>query len=328
MSCNNVQILNFNHNIIEVGPDNKIVITDQVKCNSITIPQPVTNILQVNSPGPQGPGLSNGRNNYIPLWVGSNALTSSYFNQSGSILKSTYNETDIGLKLDFGNNEYLFGTTGSVALDINKFLKFNPTGFHLNDGGLGLKTRSNTNILEIGDIGIDYGQMLLQIDRENSIKTLLNGSDIGLKLDFNNNVYTLGDPNGASGETGYLQIQPGAGYTLYNLEGYIKGTYIEIGNGGANYPIITLQEGNDLSLTAATIEITGLLTVSGSTPTFKNGATITGSLGVSGSLIMSPSSSFVLPLSRSLSPQVGSAYWSGSLLFVYNGTRYMSASFA
>jgi hypothetical protein len=54
MSCNNVQILNFNHNIIEVGPDNKIIITDQVKCNSITIPQPVTNILQVNSPGPQG----------------------------------------------------------------------------------------------------------------------------------------------------------------------------------------------------------------------------------------------------------------------------------
>jgi len=54
MSCNNVQILNFNHNIVEVGPDNKIVITDQVKCNSITIPQPVTNILQINSPGPQG----------------------------------------------------------------------------------------------------------------------------------------------------------------------------------------------------------------------------------------------------------------------------------
>ena len=54
MSCNNVQILNFNHNIVEVGPDNKIVITDQIKCNSITIPQPVTNILQINSPGPQG----------------------------------------------------------------------------------------------------------------------------------------------------------------------------------------------------------------------------------------------------------------------------------
>jgi hypothetical protein len=54
MSCNNVQILNFNHNIVEVGADNKIIITDQIKCNSVTIPQPITNILQINSPGPQG----------------------------------------------------------------------------------------------------------------------------------------------------------------------------------------------------------------------------------------------------------------------------------
>jgi len=37
--------------------------------------------------------------------------------------------------------------------------------------------------------------------------------------------------------------------------------------------------------------------------------------------------SFILPLSQSTSPQLGSAYWSGSFLFVHNGTRYMSASF-
>jgi hypothetical protein len=40
------------------------------------------------------------------------------------------------------------------------------------------------------------------------------------------------------------------------------------------------------------------------------------------------SGSFILPLSQSAAPQVGSAYWSGSLLFIYNGTRYMSSSFA
>jgi len=40
------------------------------------------------------------------------------------------------------------------------------------------------------------------------------------------------------------------------------------------------------------------------------------------------SGSFILPLSQSATPQLGSAYWSGSLLFIYNGTRYMSASFA
>jgi hypothetical protein len=47
---------------------------------------------------------------------------------------------------------------------------------------------------------------------------------------------------------------------------------------------------------------------------------INGTLRVSGS--------FILPLSQSILPQTGSAYWSGSLLFVYDGTRYRSSSFA
>jgi len=47
---------------------------------------------------------------------------------------------------------------------------------------------------------------------------------------------------------------------------------------------------------------------------------INGTLRVSGS--------FILPLSQSVSPQTGSAYWSGSLLFIYDGTRYRSSSFA
>lgn len=47
---------------------------------------------------------------------------------------------------------------------------------------------------------------------------------------------------------------------------------------------------------------------------------INGTLRVSGS--------FILPLSQSTSPQTGSAYWSGSFLFVYDGTRYRSSSFA
>jgi hypothetical protein len=38
--------------------------------------------------------------------------------------------------------------------------------------------------------------------------------------------------------------------------------------------------------------------------------------------------SFILPLSQSTTPITGSAYWSGSLLFIYDGTRYRSSSFA
>jgi hypothetical protein len=47
---------------------------------------------------------------------------------------------------------------------------------------------------------------------------------------------------------------------------------------------------------------------------------ITGTLRVSGS--------FILPLSQSTTPQTGSAYWSGSFLFIYDGTQYRSASFS
>ena len=57
---------------------------------------------------------------------------------------------------------------------------------------------------------------------------------------------------------------------------------------------------------------------------------ISGSATITGSLIIAPSGSFILPLTGtgSVSPiPTGSAYWSGSLLFVYNGTRYMSSSF-
>jgi hypothetical protein len=55
---------------------------------------------------------------------------------------------------------------------------------------------------------------------------------------------------------------------------------------------------------------------------------ISGSMNISGSLTMSPTSSFVLPLTAAPSPATGSAYWSGSFLFIYNGTKYVSASFA
>ena len=49
---------------------------------------------------------------------------------------------------------------------------------------------------------------------------------------------------------------------------------------------------------------------------------------ISGSLVMAPTSSFVFPLTSSTSPLTGSAYWSGSFLFVWDGSRYRSSSFA
>jgi hypothetical protein len=54
MSCHQVDILNYNHSIVALSEGNTLVITDNNTCNSVVIPQPVTCILQVNSPGPQG----------------------------------------------------------------------------------------------------------------------------------------------------------------------------------------------------------------------------------------------------------------------------------
>ena len=79
MSCNNVQILNFNHSVVALTNGNTLVITDNVKCNSITIPQPVTNILQINSPGPQGPAGTGANIN-----TGSFVTTSSFNAYTGS----------------------------------------------------------------------------------------------------------------------------------------------------------------------------------------------------------------------------------------------------
>ena len=193
-------------------------------------------------------GLSGGTNTYIPLWSGSNTLTSSYLNQSNNILKSTYNGTDKGLKLDFGNNDYLFGVTGSISTYDDKFLKFNSTGSHLNDGGIGLKTRSNSNVLEIGDIGFDYGQMLMYFNRDTSvIKTTFDSADVGLKLDFGGS-YTLGDPNGVSGDYGYIEVTP-VGFTAWTAESSLYSTTIQIGRNDLASQIGIY--GNDVSVTGS-----------------------------------------------------------------------------
>jgi hypothetical protein len=121
MSCNNVQILNFNHNIVEVGSDNKLIITDNVKCNSITIPQPVTNILQINSPGPQGPqGPSGSAGSGGNINTGSfvttssfNAFTASYNTFTGSYNTGSFTGSFTGSLLGTAS----FATTASFALN-------------------------------------------------------------------------------------------------------------------------------------------------------------------------------------------------------------------
>lgn len=128
---NNVQILNFNHNVVEVAGDNKLVITDNTKNNSITIPQPVTNILQINSPGLQGPiGPSGSQGPAGPsVDTGSFAITGSNIflgNQdiSGSVTITGSITFDGGASISGSDNfdiivnsrQWTFGNDGYLVL--------------------------------------------------------------------------------------------------------------------------------------------------------------------------------------------------------------------
>jgi len=91
MSNNQVHILNFNHNNVNVVPENNLIIITDNNLNkpypSINIPQPVTKILQINTPGPQGPAGTGGGGSIDTgsfATTGSNTFTSNQI-VSGSI---------------------------------------------------------------------------------------------------------------------------------------------------------------------------------------------------------------------------------------------------
>jgi hypothetical protein len=61
---------------------------------------------------------------------------------------------------------------------------------------------------------------------------------------------------------------------------------------------------------------------------FSNNVIVASASLFSSSVVIPPSGIFVLPLTSSNTPQTGSAYWSGSYLFVYDGVKYKSSSFS
>jgi len=141
-------------------------------------------------------GISGGTDTYIPLWSGSNALTSSFLNQSGSVLKTTSASIDKGLSLDFANQKY---TLGDYINSNNQFKLI------VDDANSLISTTDNfgTNGLQIGagytNIGFFTGTYAyLGINGGNgTIQTFDTPSTSnGLSLDFNNNIYKIGSFNG------------------------------------------------------------------------------------------------------------------------------------
>jgi hypothetical protein len=99
---------------------------------------------------------------------------------------------------------------------------------------------------------------------------------------------------------------------------YVAGTLIAVRNNLGN-PAVVVQFQNHNNWTNGNMDINVPMT-------FHSGSTISGSVNITGSLRFATSSSFVLPVVAPAAPVIGTAYFSGSYLYIYNGSAYKSAS--
>ena len=140
------------------------------------------------------PGSVNPTSTYLPFNnVGT--FQDSFLNQpTTGILKTTSASVDIGLYLDFANSRYYLGDpvvnrngTCLMVSDSESIIKT------FSGSADGLELNFQVRTYKIGDFNGNNNSTILTIDDANQIiKTTNQGNDIGLKLDFANNVYTFG----------------------------------------------------------------------------------------------------------------------------------------
>jgi hypothetical protein len=137
-------------------------------------------------------GISGGTDTYIPLWSGSSALTSSFFQQTNNTIQTVYEgATNSGILLNLSQSEYRFGSwntgnfTNIIITDELKAINVNSVGE-----------------IRIGDTSFNQNSTTLTInDISQSIKTSQGGFDKGLSLDFAALQYSLGDFNNINNST-------------------------------------------------------------------------------------------------------------------------------
>jgi len=138
-----------------------------------------------------GGGGQNPTSNYIPLNNGTSNFVDSYiFNDKTNGLLSFTNDyglSNFGLVCDITNSYYTFGD--------------------FTNGGTFSGSQGTANV--VGDIlvSIDSAnkQSIFNDGQNQIIQTTNDNNDIGLKLDFGNIVYSLGDYNGTSNNT-YVEV--------------------------------------------------------------------------------------------------------------------------
>ena len=115
------------------------------------------------------------------------------------LIKTQYNANDIGLKLDFGNQQYIFGDnftnpTGNFLYIDNLSISTN----NVFNGSEGIILDFGNRIFTYGDPGNVNGTNIFVDDLNESIKTRNGGNDIGIKLDFANSLYQFGQITGGN----------------------------------------------------------------------------------------------------------------------------------
>ena len=122
-----------------------------------------------------------------------------------------------------------------------------------------------------------------------------------------------------------IELYSGSNYIDITVDGisfndYQSGSLIAVPDSTGNPHVIVNFQNFD-NWTNGNIDINVPLTL-------HSGSVISGSVNITGSLKFTPSSSFVLPVIQPSNPVVGTAYFSGSYLYIYNGTAFKSASLA
>jgi len=103
-----------------------------------------------------------------------------------------------------------------------------------------------------------------------------------------------------------------------NFNDYQAGTLLAVSNNIGNPAVVASFQNYD-NWTDGTVTIQTPLQL-------ESGSRITGSVSISGSLNFNTSSSFTLPTTAPDSPAVGTAYFNGSTLYIYDGATYLSVT--
>jgi len=128
------------------------------------------------------------------------------FANSTAIHKTQYNGNDVGLKLDFANTIYSIGwnnaTKGLIVNQSNSTIYLGDDA--VSGTGAGIKIENDTDIY-VGDYtqGFADGLTFSVTSSNNIIKTAYQGTDVGIFLDFTNNLYQIGGLN-ANGN--YIEV--------------------------------------------------------------------------------------------------------------------------